>query len=308
MKDILIACDMCVDFIVHGGDVAPEFNQKEKLVDNYIIELGGSACIFAVQAAKLGLNVTALGKVGNDMFGDLILSKLTLTGVGTEYVTREDMLKTGVSIALCKEDDRAIITHLGSIDALQPTDIPVDLLRNCRHLHISSFYLLTKLRPAFLSLAKQIKENGGTVSLDTNWDPTEQWEGILELLPYVDVFMPNENELLQISGESALDAAIAAVGKLVKMLVVKCGEEGSIGYSQGITYHSAPVKIDYLDGVGAGDSFDAGFIYGLLQGESMESCLQIGNICGAYNTTARGGIAGQINIAELNGQFENSPI
>jgi len=297
---------MCVDFLVSGEDVVPEFRQKEKLVGDYVLEMGGSNCIFACQAAKLGLEVTALGKVGNDVFGQLILEKLKKSGVNTEHVIVDPDEKTGVGIQLCKKDDRAILTYSGTIDALTIDDIPELLLNKCRHLHVGSYFLMNRIRPYIGEIMKRVKQAGSTVSLDTNWDPEEEWDGGLkDLFPYVDVFLPNENELLAISGEDYVNTALEKLGERIGIVVVKMGEKGAIGFSKGKKVYCSSLKVDYVDSVGAGDSFDAGFIYGYLNGLSLEECLKIACICGAFNTTARGGIKGQIDIKKLNEILEN---
>jgi ribokinase len=304
--DILVACDMCVDLIMNGEDVVPEFNQKEKLIDDYVLELGGSCSIFASQAAKLGLNVTALGKVGHDAFGELVTRKLNIIGVNMEHIIVDESIKTGIGVALCKENDRAILTYSGSIDALLPFEIPEHVFQECRHLHIGSFYLLEKLRPYFIEMARKVKQNGGTVSLDTNWDPAEKWDGVMELLPYVDIFLPNENELLAITNQPTVHEALESIKDLVDLVAVKQGEFGAIAYHKGTYYTANVIKAEYLDAIGAGDSFDAGFLYGFLNGHLIERCLQFGNLCGSSNTTARGGIAGQITLAGMRSYVEES--
>ncbi len=208
ITDVLAICDMCVDLIFSGSDVVPEFGQKEKLVEDYLMELGGSNCIFASQAAKLGLNVMVVGKVGKDISGEFILNKLKDSHVNIEHAVIDPLVKTGAGVSLCVENDRAILTYPGSIDALTIDEIPFDLFSRCRHFHIGSYYLLKNMRPHLSLLAQMVRKSGGTVSLDTNWDPDEDWVGVYELLPYVDLFLPNEKELLAIAGEKDLPAAL----------------------------------------------------------------------------------------------------
>jgi ribokinase len=304
--DILIACDLCVDLIMSGNDVVPEFNQKEKLIEDYVLELGGSCSIFASQAAKLGLKVTALGKVGHDAFGELVTRKLNIIGVNLDNIIVDESIKTGIGVALCKENDRAILTYSGSIDALLPSEIPEHVFQECRHLHIGSFYLLQNLRPHFVEMARRVKQNGGTVSLDTNWDPAEKWDGVMELFPYVDIFMPNENELLAITNQPTVREALESIRDVVDVVAVKQGESGATAYHKGKYFTASAIKTEYQDAIGAGDSFDAGFLYGFLNGHPIERCLQFGNLCGSSNTMAKGGIAGQMTLAGMRSFTEGS--
>src|SRR3990172_649068 len=145
--DIITFGDMCVDLIMTGEDVVPEFGQVEKLVSDYEVEMGGSCCIFACQAAKLGLKVGILGRVGADDFGSLILRRLSESGVDTRHVIVDPTIKTGLGVALCKKNDRAILTYIGTLNAVYPEDVTDEFLASARHLHHGSFFLHTNLRP-----------------------------------------------------------------------------------------------------------------------------------------------------------------
>jgi sugar/nucleoside kinase (ribokinase family) len=231
--DIVTLGDLCVDLIMAGGDIVPRFGQAEQLVGSYDLEMGGSCSIFACQAAKLGLRVGILGKVGDDVFGRLILRRLEESGVDTRYVRVDPSLKTGFSVALCREDDRAILTYMGSINALRPEDVTDDFLKAARHLHYGSFYLHTGLLPHAQAIVRRAKALGLSVSLDTNWDPEERWNGAMaEILPLVDVFLPNEEEIVRITGRDTLRAAVAALqAQGVDLLAVKRGREGAEAYA-----------------------------------------------------------------------------
>ncbi|MCJ7701787.1 MAG: carbohydrate kinase family protein, partial [Anaerolineales bacterium] len=173
--DIITFGDMCVDLIVTGEDVIPEFGQVEKLVGDYELEMGGSCNIFACQAAKLGLNVGILGRVGDDDFGRLIIRRLDESGVDTRHVIVDPDIKTGLGVALCRDNDRAILTYLGSLNAVYPEDITDEFLASARHLHHGSFFLHANLRPAIPEIFQRARDLQLTTSLDTNWDPEEVW-------------------------------------------------------------------------------------------------------------------------------------
>lgn len=299
--DIVTFGDLCVDFLMSGENVVPEFGQVEKIVEDYFLEMGGSCSIFACQAAKLGLKVAILGKVGKDQFGELILSRMQESGVDTRYVDVDPNLKTGCGIALCQPDgDRAIMTYMGTINVLTEGDVKDDWLGLARHLHHGSYYLHTGLRPGIPSIFRRAKAMGLTISLDTNWDPEERWgEGLEEVIGLVDVFLPNEVEVLRIAKVENLEAAIHHLHQLgTGVIAVKQGAKGAV-VSDGSAMVSCTVTpVSGGDSVGAGDSFDAGFLAGWLQGLPLEQSLKIGCACGRSVASQIGGVKGQLTWQE----------
>jgi sugar/nucleoside kinase (ribokinase family) len=294
--DVITFGDLCVDLIMSGGDIVPRFGQVEQLVDDYTLEMGGSCSIFACQAAKLGLRVGILGRVGDDGFGRLILRRLQECGVDTRHIVVDRELKTGLGVALCHQDDRAILTYMGSICALGPNDVTDEFLGSARHLHHGSFFLHTGLRPAIPDIFRRARALGLSTSLDTNWDPEERWNSALvDTLPLTDVFMPNEQEALHISRQDDVTTAVAWLrDRGVAIVAVKAGAGGAELCSDQATYRCtvAPAEPGG-DSVGAGDSFDAGFLAGWLRGLSFEYCLEIACQCGRSVAGAVGGLEGQ---------------
>ena len=295
--DILTFGDMCVDLIVTGNDVVPQFGQIEKLVGDYELEMGGSCNIFACQAAKLGLRVGLIGRVGDDDFGRLVLRRLVESGVDVQHVIVDPALKTGLGIALCQGNDRAILTYLGSLNAVFPAQISDDLLRSARHLHHGSFFLQTNLRPAIPDIFARARSFGLSTSLDTNWDPAEKWNGTLQqTLLLTDVFFPNEQEARFISRTSSVDEANQVFQKIgVAITAVKQGDEGALVASKGERHTCVLPASTGGDSIGTGDSFDAGFLAGWLRGLPLDQCLQIASHCGKEVAAQTGGIQGQPN-------------
>lgn len=293
--DIITFGDMCVDLIVAGGDVVPRWGQIEQLVDDYSLELGGSCCIFACQAAKLGLRVGILGRVGDDAFGRLILDRLNACGVDTDPVIVDPSLKTGLSLALTRDGDRAILTYLGSISAIEPGDVTDEFLASARHLHHGSYFLHTQLRPHMPNIFERAHAVGTTTSLDTNWDPDDRWNGSLpDLLAVTDLCLPNEQELLRIAQADQIEEAAARLRRKVPLLALKRGADGATLYTADAPINSAPLApVRGGDSIGAGDSFDAGFLAGWLRDLPLDQCLAIGSYCGRSVAAAVGGLTGQ---------------
>ena len=303
--DVVTALDICVDFMVYLGDTEPEFGQKEKLIDGYSIEMGGSACIFACQCAKLGLAATGPGAIGLDSMGELALNTMVGYGVDTSYIKKSPDGATALGASLTKSDgDRSILTYMGLMDTVD-SEILMELLPKTQHLHVCSYYLLKGLQGAYREILPKAKELGVTVSLDTNWDPEENWDGgIREILPYVDIFLPNENELLYITGQANTADALKYAGERVPTVVVKCGEKGAYAHHRGRKYECGALKVDISDTVGAGDSFNGGFIYGFLAGLPVDKCLKAGTVCGSLSTRLPGGSQAQPKLDEVLGYFQ----
>jgi sugar/nucleoside kinase (ribokinase family) len=295
--DILVAGEINPDLIL-TGDVNPEFGQVEKLVGSAALTIGSSSAIFACGAARLGLKVAFIGVCGDDIFGRFMLDAMQTRGVDTSNVLVRQDGQTGLSVILNRGTDRAILTHAGLIAALQASDISDALLQSARHLHVASYFLQTNLQPDLPDLFRRAHALGLTTSLDTNYDPSEAWSGFDELLSLTNVFLPNEKEAMSLTGESAVDLAADKLGSRVDTFAIKLAAEGALGVCDGEMIKVASIPVKVVDTVGAGDSFDAGFLYGFLNRWSLEASLRLGCICGALSTQRAGGTEGQPTLEE----------
>lgn len=294
--DILVAGEINPDLIL-TGDVKPEFDQVEKLVDSSALTIGSSSAIFSCGAARLGLVVAIIGVCGQDIFGRFMLEEMQKREVDvSNVIVRKG--QTGLSVILSSGVDRAILTHPGLIPALRASDIPDALLRKTRHLHVASYFLQTNLQPGLPDLFRRARELGLTTSLDTNYDPSEKWIGFDELLAVTNVFLPNEKEAVSLSRKANIDLAADDLGPRVESLAVKLGAEGALGVnaSQKVKVASIPVKV--VDTVGAGDSFNAGFLYGYLHKWGLAKALRLACVCGALSTQKAGGTEAQPTLEE----------
>jgi sugar/nucleoside kinase (ribokinase family) len=300
--DLLVAGEINPDLIL-SGNVVPEFGQVEKLVDSAALVIGSSSAIFACGAARLGLKVAFIGVCGDDAFGRFMLDEMQKRDVDVSHVIVRADGQTGLSVILNQPfdvalGDRAILTHLGLMAELRAVDIPDSLLDQARHLHVASYFLQTNLQPDLPGLFRHARSLGLTTSLDTNYDPSEKWKGFDDLLSVTNVFLPNAVEAKSLTGLENIDEAATSLGRKVEVAAIKLGAEGALGVtlSQKIKTTSIPVKV--VDTVGAGDSFDAGFVYGYLQGWSLEKSLRLGVVCGGLSTQKAGGTNGQPTLDE----------
>jgi sugar/nucleoside kinase (ribokinase family) len=295
--DILVAGEINPDLIL-TGNVTPEFGQVEKLVDDATLTIGSSSAIFACGAARLGLKVAFIGVCGDDVFGRFMLDEMSKRNVDIGNVIVRPGGSTGLSVILNQASDRAILTHPGLIAELQASDIADSLLAQARHLHVASYFLQTKLQPELPKLFQRAHTLGLTTSLDTNYDPSEQWRGFDELLSVTNVFLPNEIEAKSLTGAQTAEDAAHRLGSQVEAVAIKLGKAGALGMSKGQSVRVNGIPVHVVDTVGAGDSFDAGFIYGYLQQWSLEKSLRLACVCGALSTQQAGGTNGQPTLDE----------
>ena len=295
-RDFGCIADLCVDLVVRG-EAAPRYNQEEVLFEGYELELGGSAAIAAAQFAKLGGAVRLLGAVGDDAFGRFVLARLREEGLPTDDVAVRRDLPTGLGVAFARRDgDRAICTVAGALDGTPAELLGPGLAGSCRHWHLAAVGLLAGLRPAWARFAAACHAAGATVSLDPNWVPDGDWEPVRELLPQVDVFLPNEREALAVAGCDDVDAAGEALSRRCALVVIKRGEHGSVAWRDGarIAQRGGQPVAQVVDAVGAGDCFDAGFLRAWLAGAGPSACLALGDRCARASLARAGGFRGQL--------------
>src|SRR5688572_5242667 len=258
--DILVAGEINPDLIL-TGDVEPAFGQVEKLVDKADLRIGSSSAIFACGAARLGLKVAFIGVCADDTFGRFMLDEMKKRAVNVDHVIVRPEGQTGVSVILNHNSDRAILTHPGLIAALRAADLSDSLLRLTRHLHVASYFLQTALHPDLPGLFRRALALWLTTSLDTNYDPSRQWLGFDELLSVTNVFLPNEVEARAITLSDDPKLAACSLATQAEIVAVKLGASGALACKAGELTRAESIPVDVQDTVGAGDSFDAGFIF-----------------------------------------------
>jgi sugar/nucleoside kinase (ribokinase family) len=286
--DVLAIGELNVDLILNNIEGFPKIG-NEILAQNMTLTLGSSTAIFAANLAGLGAKVGFLGKIGNDSFGDLVINSLKDKGVDTSLVIIEEGICTGATICLNYDEDRANVTHPGAMELLTINDISDNQLLEAKHIHFSSIFLQPGIRNDIGNLFARAKKLGLTTSLDPQWDPAETWVfDYKSILPFVDILLPNETELLHLTKTLNIDDAFAELSSYAHNIVVKRGNKGSILRQKNgeITELPAYLNTSVVDAIGAGDSFNAGFIYKFVKGASLS---EFGNLTGALNTTNSGG-------------------
>jgi sugar/nucleoside kinase (ribokinase family) len=288
--DVSIAGELNLDLILYGlpEQLLPE---RELLADRMMLTLGSSSAIVAHNLAALGNRVGFQSRIGDDPLGQIALDRLKQGGVDVSRVRIvPGSTTTGLTIILQHDAWRNMLTYSGTIAELTWNDLDIDYLSDSRHFHLSSYYLQRGLRPRAGELLQILKSRGLTISLDTNDDPDDYWGGNLhQVLRHVDVFLPNEREACKAVGTEDLETAIQKLSELVPIVVVKLGRKGAIAQRGKERFASPAREVVAVDAVGAGDSFDAGFLHQYLRGADLPTCLASGNLAGALSTTRPGG-------------------
>jgi sugar/nucleoside kinase (ribokinase family) len=295
--DLLVVGDCNPDVLVLGGDVTPAFGQQEKLVASISLVVGGSAAITAVAAARLGLRVALAAAIGDDPAGSFMLAQLSSAGVETSLVLIRPGMPTGMTVALARGGDRAILTATGAITTLTAADVPACFVQRARHLHVSSYFLLAEtLGPGLPALFAAARAAGATTSIDTNWDPAGRWgdPNLHAALAQADLLLPNEEEVQRLSGRPTVAAAVAALTNAGPAVVVKQGPRGALcadGRQVRLVSPPEGPPGEFVDATGAGDCFNAGLVAGLCQGLDLPGAVALGCAVGAASTRGAGGTA-----------------
>ena len=304
--DVMICGDVNIDLVVPGVAKLPAPGSEEDVsaMETFV---GGGAALFALGAAKLGLKTVFQGSVGADMYGAYIRRVFRETSVDDALLADHPAAGTGISISFTTAQDRCFLTYRGTNADLSLDNLNFEALAQARHIHITG-YAGERNHEEYDNALKKIKALGGvTVSFDVGWDDTGLWyAGIFDLLPMIDVLFMNETECLHYTRCQDVKEGARRLAEQAGMAVVKLGKKGALAVRQGREWFVPGFTVQAVDTTGAGDSFNAGFVYGYLNGLPVEECLRRGNGCGALSVTALGGNTAFPWLSELEEWLANS--
>ena len=304
LPPVLVVGELNVD-IVLSGLASPPVLGSEILAQRIQMVLGSASAIFASGIARLGHAVGFIGKTGDDDFGRFCRDALQRAGISTDGLLLSSR-PTGATIVLSTRDDRALVTHLGAIADLRYDDLPRDPFRGFRHLHLTSYFLQESLRADFPRLIREAKTAGLTVSFDPNSDPSQKWSPqIWDVMRAADVVFVNELEAHALTNMSNTADALSMLAERLVCAVVKQGSKGATSVRGAERIHVETFRVNVVDTTGAGDSFAAGFVHGMLTKRSLRDCLLFANAAGALSATGVGGTVAQPDAPTLSA-FINS--
>jgi sugar/nucleoside kinase (ribokinase family) len=288
--DVLVIGELNVDIILNEIESFPAIG-KEIMANSMSVTLGSSSAIFASNLSTLGPGVAFIGKVGEDNFARVVLDSLERKNVDTSHIIKSTSLSTGATIVLNYDQDRANITYPGAMNDLHLEDIDFGFLSTARHMHFSNCFMQPGIRNDLIPLFRQAKELGLTTSFDTQWDPEEKWDLPIEkLLPFVDVFLPNIKEFKFLTRSNTVEEGLRKLQNYAHYIVIKNGSDGAMAWDgKDLIFQPAFVNDHVVDCIGAGDSFNAGFVKDFIKKKPLKKCLETGALTGAVNTTRAGG-------------------
>lgn len=297
--DVYVYGDVNIDLVVPGVEALPAPGVEEE-VPTMETFVGGGAALFTLGVAKLGLRPVFQGSVGRDMYGEYIRNTFRQLGVDDALLSDHPDRRTGVSISFTTARDRCFLTYRGTNEGLSLRHVDLSQVPGARHIHVTGYEGKTN-HAEYLDVLKKLRAmDGVTVSFDVGWDMTGAWyEGIFELLPMIDVLFMNETECLHYTRCETVEQGARRLAEGAGMAVIKLGKRGSMAIQNGSEFFAPAYTVEAVDTTGAGDSFNAGFVYGFLQGLPIEECLKCGNGCGALSVTKLGGNTGFPVRAEL---------
>jgi sugar/nucleoside kinase (ribokinase family) len=289
--DVTLVGEANLDLLLYGlpGDLPPE---RELVASAMALTLGGSPAITAHNLAALGNRTGFITIASDDFFGSICYHDLEDAGVDLSRVVKKSHgAGTGVSILVQHQQSRRTLTYPGNTLDMRWQDLDLEYLVSSNHFHLSSYFLQTGLREDVPRLLALLKRAGLTISIDPNDDPLGLWgDSFFAILKYIDVLMPNEREVCEMMRDTDTDRAMSKLAEMVPLLVVKRGVHGATVIEGARRLDSPAVLVDTVDAIGAGDSFNAGFLHGFIRGWALDRCLRFGNLSGAFSTTATGGV------------------
>ena len=287
--DVSVIGELNLDLVLYG--LPPSLVlEREHLASDLSITLGSSSAIFAHNLASLGSKVGFSACIGEDPLGEICVQRLSEGGVDVSGIRRLTGGTTGLTVILPQHKDRYILTYPGTMYALTADHLDWNYLAGAKHLHLSSYFLQKGIQSQLPELFRKAKHAKLTISLDTNDDPEDRWgSDIQNLFPHLDILFVNEREACKLAQTESLERAINNLARRVSLLIVKRGPAGALARSGEKQFTSLPLMVDAVDSIGAGDSFDAGFVHQFIRGARIEECLRFANLAGALSVTRHGG-------------------
>lgn len=269
---------------------------KTTWVESIEQALGGNGGNTSFALARLGVPTRLLSAVGEDAFGERVLSILGAEGVDTRWIARLP-LPTPTTVVLVRPDGvRALLHQPGaSREAFsEPIEMSSELVEGCSRFHLGNVFALQKLQPHAAALLQGAKRYGLQTSVDTGWDAQGRWMAILgDCLPHTDLLFVNEDEAAQLTGMQHAEAAARILQEHgTRTVVIKLGASGCVVAQGGEQFQVPAFRVPVVDTTGAGDSFAGGFLAALQRGACLREAARFANALGALSVRALGGTTG----------------
>ena len=300
--DVLSLGIYVVDVLGRPIDQFPE-KGKLALFDELEIHAGGCANNTAIALARLGIPAGAMGKIGTDVFGNLLLQTLTDNGVNTVGMQQDANASTSFTfVAIASDGERTFYHYIGANGELCEADLDWELIKTVKILHIAGALVMPSFDGApMANVLRKAKTLGITTSLDTAYDATGKWMETLEpCLPYIDIFMPSIVEAQYLTGLSEYREITQFLRNNYNIytIAIKMGENGSYVSTPEAEHFAPAYPVNVVDATGAGDAYAAGFLAGTIMDWDLKATAELASATGAACVTAIGATAGIQNLEE----------
>jgi len=270
------------DLIIAGLENLPQLGSEIYGTELHMVPGGAFNTTYALH--RLGLKTGWISDFGSDHFSQFVLEKIKEIGIDTTFLKIHPHSLCALSVAFSFQQDRGFISYM---DPCEPWNL-IEILETYQ----PSIFLVGGLEygPAFLEFAATAQQMGITLVMDCQYrDVTLSTPGVIEALSSIDLFMPNCCEAFRLTGIHDTSESVQVLAQYTPQVVIKIGREGSVAYSKGKVTKIPAVYVPHvMDTTGAGDSFNAGFLFGFLQGASIDTCLKYANLMGAACVTGFG--------------------
>jgi sugar/nucleoside kinase (ribokinase family) len=272
------------------------------MADQLLLTIGGCAANAAVDLAKMGVAVAVVGRVGGDAFGRIVTELLSEHGLDVSTVQVSAGVATSQTLIVnVVGQDRRFIHAFGANALFGARDISLERVRQARVLYLGGYLLMPNMRHEELTPVFEAARLAGVKTVLDVAIPQkgEYLSRVAPLLPYVDVFLPNNHEAEMITGErDPVRQAELFKDMGAATVVVTCGGEGAVLVGNKVRLRAGVYPIEFVDGSGGGDAFDAGYICGLLDGLDEAGCLRLASALGASCVRAVGTTPGVFTRSE----------
>lgn len=273
------------------------------LTERLELQTGGHAANVSTNLAKLGVKVGIAARIGPDLFGQFVRERLARSGVQTDSLVETPGVDTsGTLIINVQGEDRRFIHAIGANGEFDGTEITAEHLKQIRVLYVGGLFALPKLSAAALQRLFQNARAAGVITLLDLVipGPADYLSTLREVLPWTDVFLPNNDEAAIITGQhDPVEQAKVFRDLGTKTTVITCGGEGTVVLTGTELLRSQAFPVEFVDGTGSGDAFAAGFISGLLERAEIPRCLELGSALGASCVRRTGACTGVFTRTEL---------
>ena len=300
---------MTCDVIGWGAlnmDILSKVNKISKIDDESYIKnttktCGGSAANTIIGLSRLEQSTGFIGKIGTDENGQILLNNLKQENVNTDHILKQEGTSGQVTGYIDEEGNRALYVDSQINDNITPEEIKIDYINNSKILHLSSFvgrYTDQSIETQIETLSQLNKKV--KISIDPGMIYINKGRSFMDqILEYTDILFINKQEIQLLIESNNLDLAIQDIMNSVDNLVLKMGSEGSLIKDQNHEYKLKPYKTEVKDTTGAGDSYNAGFLYGMLNNYTLRESGILGNFIASQSIQKTGATEGLPKLNEI---------